>query len=492
MSDKYNKIKKIPIYFLFGGFQIEMGGVGFAVVNRANSLVEKGYDITLINTDLINNFDYVKNYFYKNNLLNAKINILNLYDYYSKKNTIGANIPTKRSDTDFEVKEHVNRDDSINYDYYDGDEIVKSESYVNNCLVYRKMGNEIEYFTTDGYNYLSKSGNKFFLKNRGEEVKEFKYSNIFLDYFLKEVCFDKSKPFIVCDSTAHWYDIRRISCDEAYKIGSMHGNPYIGTEENRKIKPNIRHFKYLDNLDALVLLTKEVKEDLLNDFNYSRFVQIPNFVSNEFLVDLHVSKNIDKIGIFSRISPEKQISHAIKAFKIVTEKKPSAMLEIYGSATSDAEKEEFEKLKKLVNDLNLKDNVHFNGFVSNVNEEMQKTLVSLIISQNEGLPLSLIESMASATPVIAYNFKYGPKDVITDGVDGIIVKSGDIDMLAQQILNFLDNPNLAIDMGVKAKEKIEKQYSLENVSKKWEDLFLEIYNKREGGTIFSKIKKIFF
>ena len=85
--------------------------------------------------------------------------------------------------------------------------------------------------------------------------------------------------------------------------------------------------------------------------------------------------------------------------------------------------------------------------------------------------------MTNSTPVICYDINYGPRDVITDGEDGILVEPYNVEELADAMLYLLDNPEIAIEMGRKAREKIRNEFSQESAGKKWEDLFADVYVK---------------
>lgn len=480
-------IKDKEIFILFADFDVEIGGVGSTVLGRASSLAEKGYDITLLNVTPVQNFDYTLEYFREKNELSKKVKFINLYQYYARKNN-PQNLTKKVAVEDEDAERVVNPDQSVVYNYYSSDELVKSETYIDDCLVLSECGKNSDFYTKDGFNYLQKRGWQYRLINRddGSEM-EFKSNKNLLYHFMREVCFSKKMPIIVCDSTKHWYNIDGIDLNEAYKIASMHGNPY----DNGKVSPKVNHLKHLDEFDVLVLLTNEVSRDLSREFDKSKFRVIPNFADDEFLKDLNVEKDQNKISIFSRISPEKQMSDAIRAFKIVSEENDDAHLDIYGRALVEAEKEEYEKLKALVGELDLENRVNFMGYIPDVRAEMQKSLCTLLTSKHEGLPLMLLESMASSTPVIAYDLKYGPDDLIDNGTDGIIVKKNDIDELAGAMSRMLENPDDAIKMGMKAKDKIRRDFSIESVSRKWEDLFEEVIASRNSKGIFSKIKKLF-
>ena len=381
----------------------------------------------------------------------------------------------------------INDDDSITLNYYSNEStLIKQELYVDDCLIYDEIGFNRNFYTKDGFKYLSrvKRNDKslYILYSRKISCPlEFTSLSKLLYYFINEICFvnSKEKPFLVCDSTDHWYNFVGISKDYAYKIASMHGNPFLVEENKHEINPKIKHFKILNELRSFVVLTDSVKNDLKKEVKYNKFITIPNFIPDDILSYSSVKKDLNIIRVFTRISPEKQLSDIINAFNIVLTKNKEAILEIYGRAILAAEKEELDNLTSLVKELNLEEHIIFKGYKDDVSREMQKSLCTIISSKHEGLPLSLLESMAYSTPVISYDIDYGPRDVITDGIDGILLEPNNIDKLAESMLFLLENPNKAIEMGYKAKEKIINEFSIGVIGKKWEKLFSDVYVKSQ-------------
>ena len=485
-----NSIKDTKdICILFEEFDLKMGGVGSTVVKRANYLAEQGYNVKLLNVESIKNFEYITNHFHQNGVLSDKIDFINIYEYYSNKNTLNSDFKSNELFKSYDDNiERLDADDnSVILNYISvNKELIKKEIYIDNCLIYDERGLEQNYYTKDGFKYLARihEGKKVFYELYDRECElplKFNNLNELVYYFINETCIiNNEKPFIVCDSTSHWYNLNGIDKSKAYKIGSMHGNPYLGDYSfGSPINPDINHFKHLNDLDALVVLTESVKNDLKKEFKYRHFVTIPNFIDKGLLDYERVEKDLNKVAIFSRISPEKQISDAINAFNIVLESNPDVVLEIYGRALDDNEKIELEELKSLVRKLDLEDKVVFKGFIEDVTDEMQKSLCTLLISQREGMPLSLLESMANSTPVICYDINYGPRDVITNGVDGIIIEQNNIDLLAEELLKMVNNPQNAIEMGIRAKNKIETRFSTDVAGLMWENLFADVYSRIE-------------
>ena len=95
----------------------------------------------------------------------------------------------------------------------------------------------------------------------------------------------------------------------------------------------------------------------------------------------------------------------------------------------------------------------------------------LVMSSNyEGFPMVMIEAMACGLPAISFDFKCGPKDIIRHGENGLLVKNGDIQGLAEAMMKLMEDEELRRRMSVEAR-KVTEAYSEEVVMKQWIDLF---------------------
>lgn len=493
-------VKNKKIFFVFRDFDIEMGGLGSTVIQRAMYLKDRGYDVGLLNIDSIKNFDYILEEMYRSGRLSRDIGFYNLYKYYSDLNI--SNEPqnptildVSKLDKEYTSVKH-NSDNSTTVTYFEDDKILKTELYADDVLIYQDSfkPRKREFFTKTGFNYMSviREGKNwmYYLNDGNGNISKHKDRYNFLYHFIDEMCEGHDRPFLICDSTEHWYSLQGVTAD-AYKVGVLHGNPFVvNYMETDNINPKIRHFRYIDDMETLILLTDSVRDDLVGELGYDKFTVIPNFISDDYIKDKTAEKSLNRIRIFSRISPEKQIDDAIRAFERVLKVHEDAVLEIYGRALRANEIKEMNRLEEIVKELDLNDSVIFKGFLKDVTEEMQRSLCILLISDNEGLPLVLLESMANATPVIAYDLNYGPKDVITDGVDGMIIEKRNVDALADAMIKLLDNPDLAVEMGLKAREKIQNNFTQSTVGLMWEDFFKSTVAKHEKPPSKSTFKKI--
>ena len=92
--------------------------------------------------------------------------------------------------------------------------------------------------------------------------------------------------------------------------------------------------------------------------------------------------------------------------------------------------------------LGVYDTIIFLGKVSNMDILYAKSSIFVIPSRSEGFPNALIEAMCAGLACISFDFIAGPRDIIEDKVNGLLVPEGDIDMLAIAIRSLINNPQL--------------------------------------------------
>ena len=126
------------------------------------------------------------------------------------------------------------------------------------------------------------------------------------------------------------------------------------------------------------------------------------------------------------------------------------------------------KLKNKVQKLHLEDNVCFLGYRTDICELLTASDIFVFPSFHEGLPVALMESMASGIMVIASDIR-GINDLISNGVNGKLFAPEDAVMLAELIKSY--NPESDRDERLKINKKILSQFSSENVNRIMLDLY---------------------
>lgn len=115
-----------------------------------------------------------------------------------------------------------------------------------------------------------------------------------------------------------------------------------------------------------------------------------------------------------------------------------------GEETSDA------KFNALIETNGLKERIRFLGKITDMDSWYARAGLFVIPSRSEGFPNALVEAMAAGVPCVSYDFVAGPRDMIDDGINGIIVPNGDILGLANAIDKLVLEPGKRNQLGKKA------------------------------------------
>lgn len=155
-----------------------------------------------------------------------------------------------------------------------------------------------------------------------------------------------------------------------------------------------------------------------------------------------------------RLCQEKDFPTLIRSFALVRKQK-NARLMILG------EGEERSYLEKLIKELGLEKDVLMPGFVENPYAYMKKSSVFVLSSVREGLPTVLVEAMALNTPVVSTKSKGGASEILANGKFGELVRIGDIQAMAEAIIQVLDGNQKTFD------QEWLKQFTIESATQKY-------------------------
>lgn len=150
------------------------------------------------------------------------------------------------------------------------------------------------------------------------------------------------------------------------------------------------------------------------------------------------------VVVLGRLAPGKRLDHAVRAFARVVAEIPTARLELWGAGA------ERDRLEALVAALGVGDAVTLPGLTVDPGAVLDSAAVYLTTSAFEGQGLALAEALAHGVPVVAYDIRYGPRDMLAAG-GGILVPGGDEDALADALTRVLGDAALRQRLAAEAR-----------------------------------------
>ena len=168
-----------------------------------------------------------------------------------------------------------------------------------------------------------------------------------------------------------------------------------------------------------------------------------------------------------RLEPVKNLEVLIKKFSQLAKKFPDWDLVILGEGHQRS------LLESTICSEGLEARVFIPGLAGNVGEWYEHADLYVMTSQSEGFPNSLAEALAHGLPAVSFDCDTGPRDIIRDGIDGLLVAPNDSGALVNSLERVMGNPALRKQMSVRASEAKER-FSIERVAGMWEALFHEM------------------
>jgi glycosyltransferase involved in cell wall biosynthesis len=164
-----------------------------------------------------------------------------------------------------------------------------------------------------------------------------------------------------------------------------------------------------------------------------------------------------------RLTPQKGFGRLITAFAHVARVHPDWKLLICGRGPRR------KHLLKLVADLSLADNVVLAGPVPRIGEAMADASIFGLSSHFEGFPMVLLEAMSVGLPVVSFDCPTGPRELVEDRVNGLLVPEGDVAALGAALVEMIDDEELRRRCSQGAIATAER-YSLDRIGPMWDRL----------------------
>lgn len=221
--------------------------------------------------------------------------------------------------------------------------------------------------------------------------------------------------------------------------------------------------KSINKADVVVALTQGDAEEWKK---YHPFVVvIPNMVhlSRETIL----SSTSKKVIFVGRFDYQKRAQEAIRIWSLIRPKYPDWVLDIYGEGEFQ---KDIEDAAKRVGGISVYPPTTF------IFDCYQKSSILISTSLFEPFGLVIPEAMSCGLPVVAYDCQYGPADIISDGVDGFLIKQDDINAFVEKLSMLMSSMEMRKrmgDLGIQSAHRFEAS----QIMPLWQNLFQQLNHK---------------
>lgn len=231
----------------------------------------------------------------------------------------------------------------------------------------------------------------------------------------------------------------------------------------KKFTPYNKFFYFVErDADCIVCLTES---DAVTFSNAKRVKVISNFISSP---SEYVKNYSRKAAIaVGRLEYVKGFDILIDIWNGIAREHPEWVLHIYGEGPLRDE------LQRQIDRSGLKDNVILCGRCEDMMNRYTEYSLHLMTSRYEGQPMTLIEAQACGLPSVVFNFEYGAKDIVKDGINGLLVSQGDRDSFSKALSRMMNDTAIRKEYGENARQ-MALRYSKESIMPEWLALIEEL------------------
>lgn len=318
-----------------------------------------------------------------------------------------------------------------------------------------------------GVNYSDDNGKGFFAKLCGFMKRRRLHKRLFVKLLQEE------RPEVVdCFYPGECSFVPALK-DGSKKVMELHQSKLFHHQYNRsglmgladKVRAKMDE-RLVRKFDSFVVLTEE---DAQMWGDVPNIKVIPN--AAKFIADGYSDCEEKRVIAVGRLDYQKSFDRLIDAWGLVqkTDKYSDWHLDIFGQG------EWHDMLQQMIEEKQIANTAHINAPTSQIGKEYVRSSMLVMSSHYEGFPMVMIEAMACGLPVVTFDYKCGPRDIINHESNGLLVKDGDIEGLAAALMRLMDDKKLRQEMGQNARLVVDR-YSEERVMSEW----LELYKKLIG------------
>ena len=233
------------------------------------------------------------------------------------------------------------------------------------------------------------------------------------------------------------------------------------------------------NADGVIAISKQIQDYYLTNFQLKqeKVHLIINGVDTDIYkkkdnkqlrMELGISNQEKVVGMVANIRPEKNHKLLISAFSNVTKIMKNVRLLLVGDDCMDGDINRF--AARYSSNPN---KIQFLGSRNDIADLLNVFEYVLSSFKYEGLPITILEAMATSIPVIGADV-LGINEIIIDNVNGLLFPANDINILTKKLILLLENGSLRDRLSSAGKDSVLKYYSLDEQIKQYDKLFLYI------------------
>lgn len=260
--------------------------------------------------------------------------------------------------------------------------------------------------------------------------------------------------------------------DGSIKLGEIHFNKsnYRTFSDNRLpafIQRTVKQYwrwqlvRQLRKLKRFIVLSHEDAAEW-TELNNVNVIHNPL----PFLPERQSDNSQKQVIAVGRYMPQKGFDRLIPAWAIVSKRHPDWILRIYGDGMR-------QQLQQQIDSFGISSTCILEHSTPNIMDKYCESSIFVLSSRFEGFGMVIIEAMACGVPPVSFTCPCGPRDIISDGKDGLLVENGDIEGMAEKICYLIENDDIRKKMGKQARLDVDR-FKIEHIAQQWKKLFEEL------------------
>jgi len=514
IPDEYKILNNIETVFILSGIITKRTGYIDSVLRKIR-LLEENWNYSPLLLTCIHNIDnrkaltWLRTAFGGQVALDADTRVVNVYEYFQKSyadglenkavykedceaddNTLLSQVPTQKFFTGYMGSLRTERffDENGNITK---EHIYDDWGYLNCIYEYSPLTTDIydaNYYTTDG-KLCIEAHYRYDPTQKTQDVKIKLYGDngelsaeCAGTAELAAVCLEKMAADDKCYMLFVEDGLMSKSATDFAKTGKKAATCEVvhSIFQADAYDPNSKPQKYYKHLcenyekfDGIVMLTENARKDFLSQYkptseNKPQVFVIPHMYPYEINRTGFETRDRQKAVIVSRLDSNKQIEVAVEIFYYVVQQLPQAKLEIYGRGPCE------DDIRTRIKKLGLENNVFLKGFTDEPLAVFNRGVLSMMTSAAEGFGLTVMESICNGCPAFAFDIKYGPADIISDGKTGFLIPRNDGSMYAQKIIKYLSNESMQRKMSENCYNEAHR-FSKDRFLENWYNMTEAVY-----------------